>query len=330
MRLRDSAIIDTPGLYRMPAAAYHADACPTPSLSASIAKLLISRTPRHAWTAHPRLNPAIDPADEKRFDLGTAAHALLLGEGRDIAVLPYADYRKKEAQEERAAVLAAGQTPLLAEQYQRARVMVDAVLAQLALVEDCGTFADPDAISEAVFAWVDDNGVWCRGMADRMLIAQANGWIDVYDLKTTDVALDGSSLARLAAGQHYDLQAAFYIRGLSRVTGVPAYRIRFRHIFVEAGPPHLAIVAELDAAALVLGEKKTLAAIALWGRCLSENRWPGYPALPVTLSLPAWSEAAWLERELNDTIIADMGRDPFLSLSQWAPEPAPTPIAGPC
>src|SRR5215831_5713580 len=46
----------TPGVYAMPAAQYHADPCPTPSLSASIIKLICLDSPAHAWTAHPKLN----------------------------------------------------------------------------------------------------------------------------------------------------------------------------------------------------------------------------------------------------------------------------------
>lgn len=43
-------------IIRLPSAEYHADPAPEPSLSATLAKLLISRSPRHAWMASPRLN----------------------------------------------------------------------------------------------------------------------------------------------------------------------------------------------------------------------------------------------------------------------------------
>ena len=39
-------------------AEYHADPAPEPSLSRSLAHTLLTRSPRHAWQAHPRLNPA--------------------------------------------------------------------------------------------------------------------------------------------------------------------------------------------------------------------------------------------------------------------------------
>src|SRR5260221_5320495 len=57
---RGYAMIDTPGLYDIADADYHADCCAVPSLSSSIVKLLDQQTPLHAWQAHPRLNPRFE------------------------------------------------------------------------------------------------------------------------------------------------------------------------------------------------------------------------------------------------------------------------------
>src|SRR4051812_43711235 len=71
---------------------YHRDICPEPSLSNSLAGILLSRSPKHAWLAHPRLNPNYKPEESKVFDKGSAAHALLL-EGIDLMeVIDPADY----------------------------------------------------------------------------------------------------------------------------------------------------------------------------------------------------------------------------------------------
>jgi hypothetical protein len=50
-------VILTAGIHDTTAVDYHADPCPEPSLSAHIAALLCARSPRHAWAAHPKLNP---------------------------------------------------------------------------------------------------------------------------------------------------------------------------------------------------------------------------------------------------------------------------------
>src|SRR3979411_2799004 len=69
------------------AADYHADPCERPSLSSSIAKILIEKTPRHAWTAHPWLNPNFVPKQDSKFDLGSAVHELMLGKGVGYTVI---------------------------------------------------------------------------------------------------------------------------------------------------------------------------------------------------------------------------------------------------
>ncbi|WP_242401117.1 hypothetical protein [Acetobacter okinawensis] len=51
------SIITTPGIYDLPEAQYHADPCPTPSLSNSVARILLDESPMHAHFSHPRLNP---------------------------------------------------------------------------------------------------------------------------------------------------------------------------------------------------------------------------------------------------------------------------------
>jgi hypothetical protein len=100
---------------------YHAD----PALSSGIAKLLIDRSPAHAWTAHPSLNPAWEREVEDKFDIGTAAHRLLL-EGEDCIVEgDYKDWRSKEAKEFKEDARALNQIPLLIPQARRVREMVE-------------------------------------------------------------------------------------------------------------------------------------------------------------------------------------------------------------
>ncbi|MBW4971899.1 hypothetical protein KZY98_15680, partial [Croceibacter atlanticus] len=64
----------SPGTYDLPAEVYHADQmCAVPTLSSSLARLMLARSPRHAWHASPRLNPDHQSDDRKTFDIGRAA-----------------------------------------------------------------------------------------------------------------------------------------------------------------------------------------------------------------------------------------------------------------
>src|SRR5262245_29477228 len=119
------------GIHAISPAQYHADPCPAPSLSSSIAKMLCLESAAHAQYAHPRLNPAGagDDADE-RFDIGTAAHALLLEGTTAIAVIDAKDYRTNAAKDARDAAYAAGLTPLLKARWTDVQAMVAAARAQ--------------------------------------------------------------------------------------------------------------------------------------------------------------------------------------------------------
>src|ERR1700677_1036911 len=93
------------GIFNLSAEAYHADPCPTASLSSSIAGILLDQSPSHAWLAHPRLNPNyVRESADSRFDLGSAAHMMLLEQREDRIVRVSADdWRTKAAKEARAA-----------------------------------------------------------------------------------------------------------------------------------------------------------------------------------------------------------------------------------
>src|SRR5688572_24266058 len=57
---------------------YHLDPCVTPSLSSSIAHTLVTKSPLHAWTEHPRFG-ALRSESSKAQDEGSIIHKLLLG-----------------------------------------------------------------------------------------------------------------------------------------------------------------------------------------------------------------------------------------------------------
>lgn len=79
-------------------AAYHADPCPSPSLSQSIAHTLITQSPRHARLEHPRLGGQ-QRASTKAMDEGAILHKLLLGAGADFEMVVADDWRTKAAKE---------------------------------------------------------------------------------------------------------------------------------------------------------------------------------------------------------------------------------------
>jgi hypothetical protein len=69
-------MVDVMGLHRFAPEEYHRDPAPAPSLSSTLARVLLNQSPLHAWTASPRLNPMWEPKDSATFDIGRAASGL--------------------------------------------------------------------------------------------------------------------------------------------------------------------------------------------------------------------------------------------------------------
>jgi hypothetical protein len=303
--------ITEPGLYDMDPEDYHADPCPVPSLSSGIARRLLDASPRHAWTAHPRLNPEHEPTERGIFDFGSAAHRLLLGKGRDISVVEADDWRTKAAKELRDDARAAGRTPVLAKDYERAVTMVRAARPQIKAIPTLARAFGDEGKSEVVIAGTEA-GVWYRGMADRLLIDGAD--VIMCDYKTTGASAHPAAVSRRLFDAGYDFQAGFYRRLLALIRP-EAHRFRFVLVTQENEPPFALSAVELDHASWILAEKRVRAALGLWKRCVESDDWPCYPAAIATAELPGFIESAWLDREVNDEQLAGVGRG-FATLTE--------------
>ncbi len=282
-------MIDRPGIYDdVDEKSYHADCVgPAPSLSSSIAKLLVSRSPLHAFHNHPRLNTvAPEPeAPTKAMDIGTAAHKLILGEGKAIQIIEAADYRTKAAQEARAAARDAGRVPMLAGDMASVTQLAEAAKFQIAGTDLAGLF--DHGTPEATLVW-QDGPAWCRARVDWLPdSARAGGHITVVDLKTTGGSAHPDDWARTAFDLGYDVQAVFYERGLRAL--IPGVRsVKFKFLVLEQEPPFALSVNEMSGQAIAEAEELVRLAIRSWFDCLTNEDWPGYSAATSSIDPPKW------------------------------------------
>lgn len=288
-------MITKPGIYTdMAAADYHADPAPAPSLSQSLAKILLAKSPLHAWHAHPRLNPDYVHDDDTKFDIGNIAHKMLLGRGKEIAVLEgFNDWRKDAAKEAREAAAKVGKIAVLGKTAARADRMVNAARAQLEL-RGLGDLFGADGDSEVVVAW-QEGPIWLRQMIDWL----SDDRLIFADYKTTDESAAPAALARKMVNDGWHIQAAMGERGLDLVTGTGGRR-KFLFVVQEATVPYALNVVEVGADPLVMGRKMLDAAVNTWTRCMRADRFPGYPLDIVTPEFPGWAEQQWLDREIKD------------------------------
>lgn len=273
--------------------AYHADPCERPSLSASIAKILCSSSPAHAKVAHPKFNPDVARKEAAHFDIGTAAHAMLL-EGRDaVAVIDADDWRTKAAKQERDEAREQGKVPLLVCQWDDVQAMVVAACEQLAAVD-----LEPKPFvagkPEQTIVWEEPNGVLCRSLIDWLHDDHST----VDDYKTTSRSASPEQWSRSIFSFGGDIQAAFYLRGLNAVFGDAARDFRF--VVQETFPPYALAVFSLAPDAFALAEAKVEYAIRKWGECLSSGSWPAYPTRVCHVEMPVWEEIRFHEREMRE------------------------------
>lgn len=255
-----------PGIYTIPAERYHADPAPMPSLSNSLMKHLLRETPRHAWVAHPRLNPTPQEEEgEPKFDIGTAAHSLLLEGVNKAAIIDAKDWKTNAAKEARAAARAKGLIPFLQPQY----------FATLEMVNAAREYINGNAFLSSVFAagkpeqtliW-QERHAWCRARLD---------WLTddrkvILDYKTTDK--DRARFVKGMSENGYDTQAVFYPRGLNALGHAGA---RFMFLVQEVRAPFLCHLVEPAESLRELGHGKVTRAIRLWADCIASNKWPGY------------------------------------------------------
>ena len=255
-------------------AAYHAD----PAFSQTQAKVLLQSPARYRWLLE---NPE-PPRDA--FDVGSAAHAKILGVGSPVVVIDAEDWRGKAARDQRDEARLGGGIPLLAKDAALVDGMAEAVL------RDDNARAALEAAGDVELSmwWTDpDSGIDARGRIDKA--AQTADGISLVDVKTTT---DGSpwAFAGSAAKFGYRLQGGAYCDGWEVISGEPPAGFLF--ITVEKAPPHLVGTYSLSPFDIDAGRAKWREACARLRDYQDRDEWPAYADEPIPfapLTLPAWA-----------------------------------------
>ena len=282
-----------PGLYtaeELSLELYHQDIVPGGSLSSSGARAILDPG-CPAQFKHDREHP--QPA-KREFEVGTAAHHLVLGEGPDLVRVDADEWRTAKVKAEVAEIRERGAIPLKPDTYQQVQDMADAIrrdrLAGPLLTPGLGT-------AEQSLYWADPNtGVMCRCRPD-WLIEQPDLTLCV-DYKTSrDASPRGVSKA--IGDYHYHQQAAWYVDGIQAVLGKPA---RFVFVVQSKTAPYLVTTRELAEADMAIGRAKNAKALRIYAECTKTGVWPDWTG-PIdeipTIALPTWQATREAEEYLN-------------------------------
>lgn len=268
-----------PGVYDMPADDYHRGPVAFTSLSSSGArKLLPPSCP--ALFRHAQLNPG---PPKKEYDLGHAAHKLVLGAGPELVKIDAAKWLTDKVKAEVLAVRAAGKVPLKPDDYRMVHDMAD----ELRRHRVASALFNPEyGRPEQALIWQDEqSGVTRRALVD-WLPNPGPGRMIVADYKTSASA-DPASIRKSAYAYGYHQQHPWYIDGVETL-GL-AQDAAFVFVFQEKTAPYLVTVVQLDDDAVQRGRELNRRAINLYAQCVADDHWPGYSTDVVPISLPRWA-----------------------------------------
>lgn len=247
-------------------AQYHAHS----ALSSTGARLLLDSPARFRYRqTHPE-------APRTEFDVGSAAHAKVLGVGAPIIAIPDELLALNGAISTVAAkafvtdARAQGQIALKAAVVTTVHEMTESILAH----PTARAFIERAGIAEAsVFATDPATDVDLRARFD-FLPEQGKHQTVAVDLKTTAKAASPAQFARTVADHGYETQEGHYLDTYGLVTGDTDAAMVF--VAVEKTPPYLVSVNQLNLEFREMGRVKARKAREIFRECTDTGTWPGY------------------------------------------------------
>jgi hypothetical protein len=272
------APITEPGIYQMTNDVYHSHRYALSSSGAR--KLLPPSCP--AIFRYEQDNP--QPV-KKVWDIGNAAHKLVLGNGPTLVQIDAEEWRTNKVKDEVADVRAAGNIPLKPSEYRQVHDMADALrrhpVASLLFDPERGT-------PEQSLFWRDDRtGVMRRARLD-WLPSPRTGRLIIPDYKTCRSA-NPEKLAKDIDEYGYHQQDDTYRSG-AQALGIADDAAAFVFVCQEKTAPYVITVVEVTATARRIGAARNRRALETFAECTASGYWPGYSDDVVPVALPGYAE----------------------------------------
>jgi hypothetical protein len=270
--------ITEPGIYDMTNEEYHSHRY---ALSSSGARKLLAPS----CPAIFRYEQDHEQPTKKVWDIGNAAHRLVLGDGPELRLVDYERWDTKVAKAEVAEARAEGAVPLKRAEYDQVHDMADALrrhpVASLLFDPEHGT-------AERSLFWRDEKtGVMRRARLD-WLPNPRSGRLIIPDYKTCRSA-NPEKLQKDIDEYGYHQQDDWYRSGCHAL-GIADETSAFVFVCQEKAAPYVITVIEVNATARRIGAARNRRALETFAACAESGYWPGYSDDVVPLALPAWAE----------------------------------------
>lgn len=195
-------------------------------------------------------------------------------------VSPYADFRKKEAQEWKSEMEAAGIEIVTEDRLASAHDACEAVRNH-----DAAGAILYGAKTQVAFRHKTRHGLASKGLIDIVPLAEDT----LADLKTcSQSALENKrALQRHIYEWGYHIQAGAYLDGWNIASGDE--RTRFKFIFVTNSEPFRCAVVEIPLSAILLGSQQYQSGIERLVDCFERDEWPSQWDGVVDIDLPEYA-----------------------------------------
>jgi len=292
------SVILHPGVYDLTEQEYHADPVPGGSLSSTGARELL---PMYGGCPAKYRHQLTRPRPPKKeFDLGSAAHHLVLGIGPGIIEIDADSWRTKDARLAADDARADGKIPLLPQEMAVVQDMTSALLdhPDAAALFKPGTGRGEASLfwvgrAEASEKWPKGTGpVWQRARLDWLSYHRLpDGRVVIPDYKTAKSS-EPEAFAKAVASYGYHQQAAFYIDAIRGVgmADLDEKDPAFLFVVQEKTEPYLVSVLELGHEELMWGRELNDEARRRWQHCKTTGVWPGYTTGITRVEIPAYQK----------------------------------------
>ena len=276
---------------------YHADefGIDQPTLSSSMVKILLAKSPKHAWGSHPKLGNKIVPDTSKAMDIGSAAHDLIAGDPDKIVYVDAPSWAHKapaygqKASLVRAELREQGKIAMLESDREPLAEMVQAIAAQCALLpEDARPLNG--GCHEGTLFWYEGD-IPCKARPDW---CDPNGPELLWDWKIGDTAKP-QAFKKQIANMQYDVSRSWYLRGARKVFGWRNPEMYF--LRVESAWPYSMSVNAINRQWGDVADRKIDHALRIWSECMTLNHWPAYKNKVYEHEMPNWAYYDWEEVE---------------------------------
>lgn len=289
-----------PGFYPdMPLEHYFADPAESEfgSLNSSGIPTLRKKSPLHFATLSPVLTARYNLVPNERTDnaasrRGNVVHRMALGKGSDYEVGDYNDFKTNAAKEWRDDLEARGMVALLQKDVADATRQSDLLRHHLDQL-----FMGEEWLPEVALLWTEDTPwgpVNCRALVDAWCPKLIHG----ADLKSTTDASD-ENVTKQCERMGYDVQDAWYSRGLTRALGLVPGTVQFSILFGETKPPYASQAFQLPNSWHDSAWNECELAVRTFAQCQNGDLFPGYPVRARQLVMPPWLNVRRMERELQ-------------------------------